>query len=250
MNAPVLQASAVSVTFARSGTVVRGVDLDVAAGDAIGIAGESGSGKTTLSRVMTGQITPTRGSALVHGRSWAQVPRRSPHRRAVQMIFQDTYSALNPRLSARSAVAEAVRVVAGVPRKKAHRRAVELLEQVGLSGRMIEVRPSRLSGGQRQRVVIARALACEPDVIVADEPTSSLDVSVQAQILELLRRLRTDRGVALVLVTHDLSVLKHMTDTCLVMRSGEVVETGPTERVLERPAHPYTRELVATPEVA
>jgi ABC-type glutathione transport system ATPase component len=135
--------------------------------------------------------------------------------------------------------------VCGVPRAQAGQRAGELLTRAGLSGAAIDARPHRLSGGQRQRVVIARAIACEPDLLIADEPTSSLDVSIQAQILDLLVDLREERGLALVLVSHDLAVLRHMTDTCLIMQDGNVVERGPTERVLSQPQHEYTRTLVA-----
>jgi peptide/nickel transport system ATP-binding protein len=225
--------------------VVHGVSLRVHSGAALGVAGESGSGKSTLAKALVGDLIPIRGSVTVHGRAWQDVRRKDPDRRRVQMIFQDPYSALNPRMTARQAVAETLHVVCGVPRRDAGQRAAGILARVGLSGAAIEARPHRLSGGQRQRVSIARALACEPDVLIADEPTSSLDVSIQAQILDLLIDLRVERGLALVLVTHDLAVIKHMTDTCLVMQDGIVVEEGPTEQILDRPQHDYTRTLVA-----
>jgi ABC-type dipeptide/oligopeptide/nickel transport system ATPase subunit len=225
-------------------TVVRGVSLQVRPGEAVGVAGESGSGKSTLARALAGDLAPMHGSVLVNGRVWPKVRRSDPERRSVQMIFQDPYSALNPRMTARQALSETLHVVRGLSRRDAADEAGGMLTRVGLSGAAIDARPGRLSGGQRQRVVIARAIACEPDVLIADEPTSSLDVSIQAQILDLLIDLRTERGLALVLVTHDLAVLGHMTDTCLVMQAGRVVEEGPTEQILAHPQHSYTRALV------
>ena len=161
------------------------------------------------------------------------------------MIFQDPYSALNPRLTSRAALIETLTVVRRLSRSEAATQALELLDRVGLSGRAIERSPRDLSGGQRQRVVIARALACQPRLLVADEPTSSLDVSVQAQILNLLLDLRAEHNVALILVTHNLSVLNHMTDETLVMEAGQIVERGPTSQILEAPEHPFTQALVA-----
>ena len=238
-----LAADKVSLGYAGV-AVVHGVSLRVSSGAALGIAGESGSGKSTLARALVGDIFPVRGSVTVNGRAWKDVGRKDPDRRLVQMIFQDPYSALNPRMTARQAVSETLHVVRGVPRRDAGERAGEVLARVGLSGSAIDARPHRLSGGQRQRAVIARALACEPGVLIADEPTSSLDVSIQAQILDLLVDLRAEHGLALVLVTHDLAVIKHMTDTCIVMRDGIVVEEGPTQQILAEPRHDYTRALV------
>jgi peptide/nickel transport system ATP-binding protein len=237
-------ADAVSLGYGRT-IVVRDVSLHIRPGVAVGIAGESGSGKSTLAKALVGDLTPRAGRVTVNGRSWSDVHRTDPERRRVQMIFQDPYSALNPRMTARQAISETLTVVCGVSRAQAGQRAGELLTRAGLSGAAIDARPHRLSGGQRQRVVIARAIACEPDLLIADEPTSSLDVSIQAQILDLLVDLREERGLALVLVSHDLAVLRHMTDTCLIMRDGNVVERGPTERVLSQPKHEYTRTLVA-----
>ena len=162
----------------------------------------------------------------------------------VQMIFQDPVGALNPWLSAREAVAEAVRHWYGTSRGEARRKAGDLLAETGLSGEAMDRRPRELSGGQCQRVGIARALACQPAVIVADEPTSALDVSVQAQILNLLVALQESHDLALVLISHDLSVIRHMTDDAVVMYGGRIVERGPTDTLMERPAHPYTQLLV------
>lgn len=242
--AAVLAADEISLGYGGV-AVVHGVSLRVHSGAALGVAGESGSGKSTLAKALVGDLIPIRGSVTVHGRPWQDVRRKDPDRRRVQMIFQDPYSALNPRMTARQAVSETLHVVCGVRRRDAGQQAAGILARVGLSGAAIEARPQRLSGGQRQRVSIARALACEPDVLIADEPTSSLDVSIQAQILDLLVELRAERGLALVLVTHDLAVIKHMTDNCLVMQDGIVVEEGPTQQILDRPQHDYTRTLVA-----
>jgi len=175
---------------------------------------------------------------------WSEIGRKDPDRRRVQMVFQDPYSALNPRMTARQTVAEVLRVQRRLPRSEVAVRAGDLLSDLGMNGQAMDVRPQRLSGGMRQRVVIARAIACEPDVLVADEPTSALDVSIQAQILELLLQLRAERGLALVLVTHDLAVLKHMTNYALVIKDGRVVEEGATRAILEQPSHEYTQTLV------
>jgi peptide/nickel transport system ATP-binding protein len=162
------------------------------------------------------------------------------------MVFQDPYDSLNPLLSASDAVAEAFRVRGNLSRAESRHRARQLLAEVGLVGDVIGRKPARLSGGQRQRIGIARALACDPSVLVADEPTSSLDVSVQAQILNLLRDLRQSRHLALVLVSHDLSVVRHMTDWTLVMYAGRIVERGQTTSIFEHPCHPYTYALLSS----
>jgi ABC-type dipeptide/oligopeptide/nickel transport system ATPase subunit len=223
---------------------VRGVTMDVTRGASVGIVGESGSGKSTLARVLAGACAPTSGDVEVMGRRWRDVRRRDPLRRQVQMIFQDPIGSLNPDMSACESVAEVVRVWHGAGRRDASVRAEELLADVGLRGAAIDRRRHALSGGQCQRVGIARALACEPSVLIADEPTSSLDVSVQAQILNLLADLRTRLGLAMVLISHDLSVVEYMTDRTLVMYRGEVVEAGITAQLLSRPRHAYTRTLV------
>lgn len=245
-DAAILAAEEVTLGYdPASPPVVIGASITVSAGESVGIVGESGSGKSTLARALVGGLMPRAGSIRVNGRSWGDVRRRDPERRQVQMVFQDPYSALNPRLSPLAAVTEVRRVLGKGSRSEARQQAAALLERVGLHGDTIERRVNRLSGGQRQRVVIARALACEPRVLVADEPTSSLDVSVQAQILNLFLELREERGLALVLVTHDLAVLKHMTDHALVMYQGRVRESGPTSMLLESPTHPYTAELMS-----
>lgn len=233
------------IRYSRSGpAVVEGVDLEVSAGSSIGIVGESGSGKTTLGRVLVGSMHASAGSVEVMGKPWKGLSRRDPRRRAVQMIFQDPYASLNPMLTARQTVAEVFRVWERLSPHDSSARAVEVLAEVGLGGDVIHRRPRGLSGGQRQRVGIARALACNPAVLVADEPTSALDVSVQANVLNLLLDLRESRGLALVLISHDLAVVDYMTTDALVMYQGKVVESGRTSDLLRAPQHPYTRSLI------
>lgn len=245
MSELLLTARAATVSYpGKSEAAVREVTLDVPAGAAIGIVGESGSGKTTLGRALVGAVPLTAGAIEVQGQAWSTVRRGNPLRRSVQMIFQDPYASLNPMFTAHETVAEVCRTWDGTSRASASRRAVELLEEVGLSGSTIFRRPKRLSGGQCQRVGIARALACNPRVIVADEPTSALDASVQAQVLNLLLDLRESRGLALVLISHDLSVIEYLTTEALVMYRGCVVEQGRTQELLDEPRHPYTRALV------
>ena len=197
-----------------------------------------------LGRLLVGTLAPTRGRVLVNGREWTKVDRRDPIRREIQMVFQDPYGALNPWMTARQAVAEVFRVWHSVGRREARARADQVLQEVGITRDAIERRPSQLSGGQCQRVGIARALAADPRVLIADEPTSSLDVSVQAQILNLLDALRTSRGLTIVLISHDLSVVNHVTDDTMVLFGGRLVERGPTHSVLTAPAHPYTKVLL------
>jgi ABC-type glutathione transport system ATPase component len=244
-TATVLGGRGIEVHFPGSiEPAVRGVDLDLHEGAALGIVGETGSGKTTLARVLVGALTPTRGEVTVEGRSWRDVRRNDPQRRHVQMVFQDPIGALNPYLTARQTVAEVFRVWQRMDHREASTRAADLLAEVGLRGDVIERRPPGLSGGECQRVGIARALACEPRILVADEPTSSLDVSVQAQILNLLIDLRERRRLALLLISHDLGVVRYLTESAMVMCRGRIVERGETERLLTAPQDPYTRLLV------
>lgn len=223
-----------------------GINLQVRPGDSVGIVGESGSGKTTIGRGLVGSLLPSAGSVLVQGRRWKSVSRRDPVRRTVQMVFQDPYASLNPMLTALATVAEVFRVWDKVSADVATSRAEQVLAEVGLSGEVIRRRPALLSGGQRQRVGIARALACSPQVLVADEPTSALDVSVQANVLNLLLDLKASRGLALVLISHDLSVVDYLTDRALVMLNGEVVEQGETQTLLQNPRHEYTKTLIGS----
>ena len=216
-------------------TALAGVSLDLHRGESLGIVGESGSGKSTLLRLMLGLERPDAGTVAYRG---------GPLRREVQVVFQDPASALDPRMRVADIVLEPVRVM----RLPGDHEAVlhELLDAVGLARAAARRFPHEFSGGQRQRIAIARALAPRPRVLLADEPVSALDVSVRAQILNLLEDLRVGYDLTLVLVSHDLSVVRHMCDRVVVMRSGEVVETGDTRSIFRDPRHPYTRALLAS----
>ncbi|MEV4346964.1 ATP-binding cassette domain-containing protein [Actinoplanes sp. NPDC049596] len=217
----------------RGGTVaVDGVDLVVPAGQVVGLVGESGSGKSTLARAAVGLAPLTSGRILLDG---GDVPRRK-----VQMIFQDPYSALDPRMTVGASIAEAM------PRREPDRRAevARLLELVGLPALRSADRPDRLSGGQRQRVALARALAGRPEVIVADEITSALDVSIQGAVLNVVRDLQRQMRLTMLFISHNLAVVRYVSDIVAVMRQGRIVECGPVEQVLQDPRHDYTRELL------
>lgn len=240
-----LSMQGVGFRYQRAGRrAVHDVTLQIDPGQAVGIVGESGSGKTTLGRLLSGTLLPGAGTVTIQGRSWPDVRRKDAARRCVQMIFQDPYGALNPWRTPLATVAEVLATWESLGRNEAEQRAAALLSEVGLPEDVMRRVPRKLSGGQCQRVGIARALAAEPAVLIADEPTSSLDVSVQAQILNLLRDLRHRHGLALVLISHDLSVVRYATDRTLVMYGGVVVERGPTQELLDTPLHPYTQILV------
>ena len=223
---------------------IRGVNLVIEPGSAIGLVGESGSGKTTLARLLLGGLHPAQGSVTVNGTPWSKVKRASPLHGKVQYIFQDPYSSLNPYMTGLDAVAESAFVHGKGSKAEAREHARELLASTGLAPDAMQSRPGSLSGGQRQRIGIARALAADPDIIIADEPTSALDVSVQAQILNLLLSLQVDRGIGLVLVSHDLGVVRLLTDHALVIYNGDVVEQGPIDELLDSPTQDYTKLLV------
>jgi peptide/nickel transport system ATP-binding protein len=251
VNEPIIKLRGVNVVFGRGGEAfhaVRDADLDAYPGEAVGVVGESGSGKTTLARVLVGLQPPTSGSVVVEGREvyesgvLRRVTEAAPWR--LQMIFQDPYSSLNPRLSAHSAVAEAVRVWHRTSRRESFDRALQLLNSMGLSAEQARQFPRSLSGGQRQRVSVARALAPEPQILVADEPTSAIDQSAQAQLLNLFRRLQSERKLTIVFISHDLNLVRYLTSRVYVMQRGVVVEHGETARVFAAPEHPYTRELI------
>lgn len=247
--APDVLMSVQSVSVTYPGTVTPSlapISMDIKAGKSIGIVGESGSGKTTLGRVLVGALQPTTGDIRLEGQNLAEVNWRHPARRSVQMIFQDPYGSLTPWRTPRQAVAEVFMRWDKLPKRDALRRAGELLNEVGLPDEAMDKSPSKLSGGQCQRVGIARALASDPKILVADEPTSSLDISSQAQILNLLMGLRASRGLSLVVISHDLSVIRHMADTAIVMKNGEVVEADTTELLFTSPQADYTRQLVAS----
>ncbi len=227
--------------------VLHAVSLQVLRGDAIGIVGESGSGKSTLARTLLRLIEPSGGSISFAGQDITHLPedRLRPLRRRMQIIFQDSQSALNPRLSVGTILAQPLLVNGlGVSANQTRERVMELLDLVGLTPDFASRYAHQLSGGQRQRVGIARALALDPEVIVADEIVSGLDVSVQAQILQLLGDLRATRGLSLLLISHDLSVVRATCEKVVVMRGGTIVESGRTAVVFDAPQQAYTRALL------
>ena len=211
---------------------VKGVSFVVGAGEIFGIVGESGSGKSTIAKVLMGLECASSGEVVLGD----PVPGR---RLSMQMIFQDAVGSLNPRMTVRTALDEVLRTGGS------RRTAEELVDLVGLSEAVLSQYPREMSGGQCQRVSVARALAREPDVLVADEPVSALDVSVQARVLNLLRDLRRDMGLAIILIAHDLAVVKNVCDRVAVMEHGRFVDQGETADVFERPESPYTRRLLA-----
>ncbi|MEV5981053.1 ABC transporter ATP-binding protein [Streptomyces sp. NPDC052114] len=228
---------------------VRGVSLRVAEGETLGLVGESGSGKSTTARVLAGLQRPTGGTVRFDGRDITRAAEDTALRRTlsreVQLVFQDPYASLNPRRTVEEIVTTPLRVHTDLSRRERRDRAAELLEQVGLDTAHLPRYPHEFSGGQRQRIGIARALAPRPRLIIADEPVSALDVSVQAQVLNLLMDLRDDLGLSLLFVSHDLAVVRHLCDRIAVMHHGEIVETGSRDEVFEAPREPYTKELLA-----
>ncbi|UGQ12683.1 ABC transporter ATP-binding protein [Yinghuangia sp. ASG 101] len=243
---------------------VRDVSFAVAPGEILGVVGESGSGKTTVARIVLGLTEPDTGTVEFAGRAWGGARERDRRalRPRIQTVQQDPLGSFDPRYTVRRIVGEAVRALPGSPAEEAHRasgrgaaltarrreraaRVAELLGLVGLSADLMARRARELSGGQRQRVAIARALATDPDLIVCDEPVSALDVSVQAQILDLLADIRAESAVALLFISHDLGVIRHISDRVLVMKDGRVVESGEGEAIFTEPRHPYTRALLA-----
>lgn len=234
----------------KKGALLHGVsqvDLQVYEGETLALVGESGCGKSTLGRLLLGLLPPTEGQVLFDGQDLAQCAPKELRalRRQMQMVFQDTAAALNPRWDVGEILAEPLRIHKLCPPREFAGRAEALLERVGLPRQLLGRYPHELSGGQRQRVGIARALAVEPRLVVCDEPVSALDVSVQAQMLNLLLDLQADEGLTYVLVSHDLSVVRHSAGRVCVMFLGRVCEIGPTEEVFTAPRHPYTKLLLA-----
>ncbi|MBO0818531.1 MAG: ABC transporter ATP-binding protein, partial [Actinobacteria bacterium] len=223
---------------------VDGVDLDIRRGEALALVGESGSGKSTLALALCGLRPVDGGNITLNGKT-VGASRSQADRRRVQMVFQDPYSSLNPRLTVGGVLRELLRVHHVVPRSQVSAESKRLLTLVGLPEEAVGAYPRQFSGGQRQRIAIARALALRPEVLIADEPVSALDVSVQATILNLLASLRAELGLSLLLISHNLAVVRHLCDRVAVMYLGRIVEVAPTEELFGAPRHPYTRGLLA-----
>jgi len=232
---------------AESIKAVDGVDLTVAAGETLGLVGESGSGKSTLCRAVLQLVEPTAGSVRFDGRELVGLRQRQlrPLRREMQMIFQDPQASLNPRRRVGQIVGGPINLHGLASGAELRRRVEELLDRVGLSPEHYDRFPHEFSGGQRQRIGIARAIALKPKLIVADEPVSALDVSIQAQIVNLLDDLQDEFGLSYLFVAHDIGVVRHISDRIAVMHDGKIVEQGTADQVCERPADPYTRKLLA-----
>ncbi len=226
---------------------VDGVSLTVNRGETLGLVGESGCGKSTLCRAMLQLLRPTSGSVRFEGREIAGLSRRRmrPLRREMQMIFQDPYASLNPRKRVGQIVGAPLRLQRVASGAELRHRVQELLDRVGLSPEHYNRFPHEFSGGQRQRIGIARALALRPKLVVADEPVSALDVSIRAQIVNLLDDLQDELSLTYIFVAHDIGVVRHVSDRIAVMYAGRIVEEGPADRVCEHPAHPYTKALLS-----
>lgn len=255
MTTPLLEVKDLHKSFeTRAGRLVAvdGISFSIAPGETLALAGESGCGKTTLGKTIAGLIRPDRGGIWLNGEEHSG-PAKSPSRgsrRRVQMIFQDSFSSLNPRATIGRILEEPL-IVHGLGDKTARRRAVhELMERVGLRPEFADRYPHEFSGGQRQRIGIARAIALKPDLVICDEPVSALDVSVRAQILNLLLDLQREFGLAYLFISHDLSVIRYLADRVAVMYLGRLVEVASAEKLWTSPAHPYTQGLIAANPIA
>ncbi|HTX83331.1 MAG TPA: ATP-binding cassette domain-containing protein [Streptosporangiaceae bacterium] len=247
-----LEIRGLSVQYSRPGrqspmTALDGIDLDVDSGETMGIVGESGSGKTTLGNVILGLVRPVAGSVLLNGESiLAATPRRRRQlSRDLQIIFQDPYGSLNPMRTVGQTLEEPLLAHLSLPRRQRRDRVADALDRVGLERQDGGRYPGSFSGGQRQRIAIARALMLDPKLVVCDEAVSALDLSIQSQILNLLRSLQQELGLTLLFISHDLAVVRYMSDRVTVLHHGNVAERGTAEQVCTRPTDPYTQRLLA-----
>jgi len=255
-EAPLLQVERLSKRFpvgGRRGATLYAVDdvsFSLQPGESLGLVGESGCGKSTLVRLLARLLDSTEGRIVFDGQDLAEIPAkrfaRHPLRSAIQLVFQDPTDSLNPRYTARDTIAEPCRLLGGMDAVATQARVDEVAAQVGLPTELLSRYPHQLSGGQKARVGIARALAPRPRLLILDEPTAALDVSVQAVVLQLLDRLRRELGLATLFVSHDLNVVRLLTDRVFVMYLGKMVEMGPSTAVFSQPAHPYTKALVSS----
>ncbi len=256
-----LEIDGVTKSFQRRGgrfgmrvSLVRAVDnvsLTLREGETLGLVGETGSGKSTLGRLVLRLVEPSAGRILLAGRDITMLPRRALRalRRDVQMVFQDPYGSLDPRMSVGALIAEPM-VVHGIAKAERRAQVLDVVHRVGLDRRHLDRYPHEFSGGQRQRIGIARAMVVSPRLLVLDEPVSALDVSIQAQIINLLRQLQRDQGLAYLFIAHDLAVVRHVSDRVAVMYLGRIVETGPRDAIYARPLHPYTVTLLSAVPLA
>ena len=256
LSGPLLQVQRLSKVFPVEGgrklVAVDGVDLALAPGETLALVGESGSGKSTVARCIVRLVEPSGGDVTIGGESilGLQPSRMTGVYRRIQMVFQDPNASLNPRMNVRRVLEEPLSLHLYLLRSERKARVSELIEMVGLTESHLDRYPHELSGGQRQRVGIARAIAVSPEIVILDEPTSSLDVSIRGQILDLLLGLQERLNLAYLFITHDLQVVQHVADRVAVMYLGGIVETGPTERLFADPKHPYTRALLSAAPVA
>lgn len=239
--------SASPFSRAKQITAAEEINIALAPGETLGIAGESGCGKSTVAKMLMGLLPPTSGEIIFCGRKMSTFTEyeQNSFRSSVQMIFQDPFSSLNPRMRVGEIIGEPLIIHRTASGQDLKTRVLQLMAQVGLASEQYERYPHQFSGGQRQRIGIARALAVNPQLLIADEPLSALDISIQAQIINLLIELRKNRGLAYILISHDLAVIRHLSDKTAVMYLGRIVEEGATEDIFTSPLHPYTEALLA-----